>query len=96
MQAAIFLAPPLVPPVTPNKSLASPQRAVSRLRTPKCPRSKQVHQWQTTPQQLITAPFPPEACETIGGEACDVEMYPEVKLKPEARNTPRSTSEQID
>ncbi|KAG6592823.1 Light-regulated protein, chloroplastic, partial [Cucurbita argyrosperma subsp. sororia] len=29
--------------------------------------------------------FPAEACDTVGGEACDVEMYPEVKLKPEAK-----------
>ncbi|KAG6781352.1 hypothetical protein POTOM_014249 [Populus tomentosa] len=45
---------------------------------------------------VLSSVFPAEACETIGGEACDVEMYPEVKLKPDARNTPRSTSEQID
>ncbi|KAM0947127.1 putative light regulated Lir1 [Dioscorea sansibarensis] len=24
--------------------------------------------------------FPAEACETVGGTACDVEMFPEVKL----------------
>ncbi|XP_023004893.1 uncharacterized protein LOC111498071 [Cucurbita maxima] len=29
--------------------------------------------------------FPAEACDTVGGEACDVDMYPEVKLKPEAK-----------
>ena len=41
--------------------------------------------------------FPAEACKTIGGEACDVEMYPEVKLKPEAKsNKDMIASEQID
>ncbi|KAI8541258.1 hypothetical protein RHMOL_Rhmol08G0047600 [Rhododendron molle] len=41
--------------------------------------------------------FPAEACETIGGEACAAEMYPEVELKPEARsNITKSTSESID
>ena len=41
--------------------------------------------------------FPAEACETIGGEACDVEMYPEVKPKPEAQgNKDKTASEQID
>lgn len=29
--------------------------------------------------------FPAEACMTIGGEACDVEMYPEVKFQPEVK-----------
>lgn len=29
--------------------------------------------------------FPAEACETIGGEACLADTYPEVKLQPEAR-----------
>lgn len=40
--------------------------------------------------------FPAEACETIGGEACDVEMYPEVKLKSVAKSTTSTTTEQID
>ncbi|XP_043725139.1 light-regulated protein, chloroplastic [Telopea speciosissima] len=30
--------------------------------------------------------FPAEACETIGGEACAAEMYPEVKIKTEDGN----------
>ncbi|CAI8613482.1 unnamed protein product [Vicia faba] len=30
--------------------------------------------------------FPAEACETVGGEACLADMYPEVKLQPEASN----------
>lgn len=37
--------------------------------------------------------FPAEACETLGGEACLAEIYPEVKLQPQsqARNdTPRT------
>lgn len=43
--------------------------------------------------------FPAEACETIGGEACDVEMYPEVKLKQEFSNklpADRAASESIE
>ncbi|KAI7727278.1 hypothetical protein M8C21_026939 [Ambrosia artemisiifolia] len=31
--------------------------------------------------------FPAEACETVGGVACDVEMFPETKLKQEPTNT---------
>ena len=35
--------------------------------------------------ELNCSVFPAEACETIGGEACDAEMYREVNLKPEAK-----------
>lgn len=45
----------------------------------------------------MTSVFPAEACETIGGEACDVEMYPEAKIKPEAPSSKnRATSEQTE
>lgn len=40
--------------------------------------------------------FPAEACETIGGEACDVEMYPEVKLQTEIQNKAMSSAELVD
>lgn len=36
---------------------------------------------------FICSVFPAEACDTVGGDACDAEMYPEVKLKAEARST---------
>jgi hypothetical protein len=37
--------------------------------------------------------FPAEACETVGGEACSADMYPEVKLQPEAKkDTPKAAS----
>jgi len=39
--------------------------------------------------------FPAEACETVGGEACMAEMYPEVKLQPEAK-TPRVVTENVE
>lgn len=48
---------------------------------------------------VVLRVFPVEACETIGGEACMAEMYPEVKLKPEASrsDTPRvASSENVD
>lgn len=34
-----------------------------------------------------TSVFPAEACETIGGEACNVEMYPEAKLTPDLKSS---------
>ncbi|CAK7336054.1 unnamed protein product [Dovyalis caffra] len=99
MQAAIFLAPPVLPLVTPNKSLVSARRAVSKLQTSKCSPIKASapvdNDTPTVDYSSFTSVFPAEACETVGGEACDVEMYPEVKLKPDATSTP-STSEQID
>lgn len=45
---------------------------------------------------MTSSVFPAEACETIGGEACDVEMHPEVKLTPDLRSSqPRDVSEEI-
>lgn len=48
--------------------------------------------------QEIFSVFPAEACETVGGEACDVEMYPEVKLtQPESKSSQaRTASEMVD
>lgn len=40
--------------------------------------------------------FPAEACETIGGEACDVEMYPETKPKSAENTTKTQVSESVD
>ncbi|KAI5651048.1 hypothetical protein M9H77_37053 [Catharanthus roseus] len=43
--------------------------------------------------------FPAEACETIGGDACLANIYPEAKLEPEnrRRNTPsQSQSESAE
>ncbi|KAJ7971776.1 light-regulated protein [Quillaja saponaria] len=34
----------------------------------------------------VISVFPAEACETIGGDACLADIYPEVKLEPEPRN----------
>ncbi|KAJ6702131.1 LIGHT-REGULATED PROTEIN-LIKE [Salix koriyanagi] len=100
MQAAVFLSPSLLPLVSPNKSLASARRVVPRLQTSQCSPIKAsapvANDASTVDYSSVTSVFPAEACETVGGEACDVEMYPEVKLKPDARSTTLSTSEQID
>lgn len=39
-----------------------------------------------------TSVFPAEACETVGGDACDAKMNPEVKLNPEAKSNTNKTS----
>ncbi|KAF5187112.1 light-regulated protein-like [Thalictrum thalictroides] len=44
-----------------------------------------------------TSVFPAEACETIGGDACDAEIFPEVKLKAEDGSTKaKITQESVD
>lgn len=54
-----------------------------------------------TPQvdynSMASSVFPAEACETLGGVACDVEMFPETKLKevePNPKITTTTTSSQ--
>nr|GEY29638.1 light-regulated protein-like [Tanacetum cinerariifolium] len=37
--------------------------------------------------------FPAEACETLGGVACDAEMFPETKPQPKAKDAPPATSQ---
>ena len=37
------------------------------------------------------------SCETVGGEACDAEMYPEVNIKQEVKyNTAKTSSEAVE
>lgn len=47
---------------------------------------------------FLRSVFPAEACETIGGEACDVEMYPETKPKSTHTHTLKNNtlSESVD
>lgn len=46
---------------------------------------------------LFFSVFPAEACETIGGEACVADIYPEVRIQPEARNsTQKIASENVE
>ncbi|CAA0824597.1 CCR-like [Striga hermonthica] len=40
--------------------------------------------------------FPAEACETIGGETCLADMYPEVKLQPQAEKPKGARPEAIE
>ncbi|CAA7400504.1 unnamed protein product [Spirodela intermedia] len=54
------------------------------------------------PENLIvdysssTSVFPAEACETIGGDACAVEMFPEVKPPQQAAAAARAGAEEVD
>ncbi|KAL6984003.1 hypothetical protein U1Q18_017378, partial [Sarracenia purpurea var. burkii] len=104
MQAALYLSPSSFPTLTPTKPIASPWRSCS---TPplQSTNSLPLIKLAATPSDdnstvdysTITSVFPAEACETVGGAACDVEMYPEVKLNPDTKNnTTRKATEMVD
>ncbi|XVF02139.1 hypothetical protein REPUB_Repub04eG0150100 [Reevesia pubescens] len=101
MQAALSFTPSALSiVVTPTKALALPWKSMLKMQTPRCSPIKAIPAAQdnsTADYSSMASVFPAEACETIGGEACDVEMYPEAKLKPEAQSSKGKTaSEQID
>ncbi|KAK4377031.1 hypothetical protein RND71_003327 [Anisodus tanguticus] len=101
MQAALCSTLSYIPPVTPSKILVSPLRSISNFRTHiTCPLIKATtvaSDTYTVDYSSMTSVFPAEACETIGGEACDVEMYPESKLKSAPTSNRRTTaSESVD
>ncbi|OWM76294.1 hypothetical protein CDL15_Pgr009940 [Punica granatum] len=100
MQAAIFSVSQPLPLLKPTKTLASPWKSIPRLRASRPPTIRAVagsNDPSAVDYSSTTSVFPAEACETIGGDACAAEMYPEVKLTPEADgNEPRTASENVD
>ncbi|PON54806.1 Light regulated Lir [Parasponia andersonii] len=102
MQATLNLppSPPLPLIIAPTKSVALPWNPLittTKLQTTTFRRlqlkpTAAANDAATVDYSSITSVFPAEACETIGGEACDVEMYPEVKLSPEPSNTAAATT----
>ncbi|WCJ26736.1 Light-regulated protein 1 chloroplastic [Euphorbia peplus] len=107
MQAAVHLPLPLLPlsstVITTSKSMAMPRprTSLTRLQTPRVSlfkaKSEDTYDASAVDYSSVTSVFPAEACETTGGEACEVEMYPETKLKTEPKTTkPTTTTEQID
>ncbi|KAK2970589.1 hypothetical protein RJ640_011778 [Escallonia rubra] len=99
MQAALTLRPSSLPLLAPSRTMASPARSLHTLQTSRCLPNKQtavVSDTSTADYSSITSVFPAEACETVGGEACDAEMYPEVKLKPETSNKAKTALESED
>ncbi|KAK9271508.1 hypothetical protein L1049_001868 [Liquidambar formosana] len=100
MQAALTFAPPLCP-LTPSKSFSTHRSFSPKLAGPIASRSSAIkatavaYDTSTVDYSSMFSVFPAEACETIGGEACVADIYPEVKFQPEARNN-RRASEFID
>ncbi|XP_057489333.1 light-regulated protein, chloroplastic-like [Actinidia eriantha] len=99
MQGTLCFAPNLIP-CTPTKNLSTPwmslpKQASSRFSPIKA--TSVAYDTSVVDYSSTFSVFPAEACETIGGEACAADMYPEVKLKPESRNNmARLASEMIE
>nr|GME09168.1 light-regulated protein-like [Ipomoea batatas] len=98
--AALSFQPSTLPRVTPSKTLVSPLRSISAPRTSLCPSIKATavaNEALMVDYSSMASVFPAEACETIGGDACNVEMYPEVKLNSAPRNNmPRTALERVE
>ncbi|XP_059633463.1 light-regulated protein, chloroplastic [Cornus florida] len=101
MQAVLHFAPSSTPLFTPFKTSTPSWKLAHRPQiTFRCPPVNVTVATYDNPAvdyNSKNSVFPAEACETIGGEACDAEMYPEVKLKPETKNNKtKATSELVD
>ncbi|KAJ1407831.1 Light regulated Lir1 [Sesbania bispinosa] len=104
MQTALTFAAPNVVPLTPAKSVSHvtsfPTKLIGSHAQPRYTPIKVAtvsYDTSTVDYNSAFSVFPAEACETIGGEACMADMYPEAKLQPEARNaTPRVASESVE
>ncbi|KMZ64427.1 putative Light-regulated protein [Zostera marina] len=59
---------------------------------------KPVSDTSTVDYSSQTSVFPAEACDTVGGEACDVQMFPETKpaQKQQATGSKTIVSEEVD
>ncbi|XP_058179921.1 light-regulated protein, chloroplastic [Rhododendron vialii] len=102
MQAALCFAPNLLH-FTPSKKFPKPGMSALPKLTASPPsrvsliKATAANEPSVVDYSSAVSVFPAEACETIGGEACDAEMYPEVEFKPEARsNIAKSASESIE
>ncbi len=104
MQTALTFAAPNVVPLTPAKSVSHVTSFPTKLtgsHTSPCYTAIKVatvtYDTSTADYNSAFSVFPAEACETIGGDACLADIYPEVRLQPEARSdTPRVASENVE
>ncbi|KAL6350295.1 hypothetical protein AAG906_004243 [Vitis piasezkii] len=78
MQAALSFPPSTLPLLTPTKPFSPPKNPISKLQTSPFPPLRATSKLQETPSTVdyssTTSVFPAEACEVVGGEACDAEM----------------------
>ncbi|KAF3775259.1 Light-regulated protein [Nymphaea thermarum] len=97
MQAALSLSTPISIPR--NKNLvpwttAKPRKNSILLR----PRVSSSAESVTADYSSATSVFPAEACDVVGGEACDAVMYPEVKPTAEMASSRagQNATEEVD
>ncbi|KAK0592648.1 hypothetical protein LWI29_022933 [Acer saccharum] len=100
MQAALSFPSSFLSVSTPARPLVLPRRDMPRLlhTSPNCPSIKAtpaVNDSSTADYSSNVSVFPAEACETLGGDACDADMYPEVKLKPDTESEKVKTSSEL-
>ncbi|TKY62984.1 Light-regulated protein [Spatholobus suberectus] len=102
MQTALTFAAPNVVPLAPTKSVSQLTSFPTKLKAPRASPSHSPIKVATVDNDTSTVDynsafsvFPAEACETIGGEACMADMYPEARLQPEAK-TPRVATENVE
>ncbi|RDX77851.1 Light-regulated protein, partial [Mucuna pruriens] len=102
MQTALTLRVPNVVPLAPTKSVSHLNTFPTKVKAPRAsPRYSPIkvatveYDTSTVDYNSAFSVFPAEACETIGGEACMAEMYPEAKLQPQAY-TPRVATETVE
>ncbi|XP_078441331.1 CCR-like protein [Wolffia australiana] len=76
-----------------------PPGVASRRRSARLPPlSASAQENLTVDYSSSTSVFPAEACETLGGDACAANVFPETKLPPanNSANANKPSSEQID
>ncbi|OMO85545.1 Light regulated Lir1 [Corchorus capsularis] len=101
MQAAATLsinAPTLLPKFSPSKIFsAQPLRQGCSVapRRVSIKATATTYDTSTVDYNSIFSVFPAEACETVGGDACRADMYPEVRLQPEARNVDSAAAAEL-
>ncbi|RWR86936.1 light-regulated protein [Cinnamomum micranthum f. kanehirae] len=90
MQSALCFPSSLPFTATTTRTSPSWKPSLRQQKTLSLPRIKApaaTPETSTVDYSSTTSVFPAEACDTVGGEACDAEMYPEVKLKAQASRT---------
>ncbi|CAJ1790567.1 unnamed protein product [Sphenostylis stenocarpa] len=104
MQTALTFVAPNAVPFAPTKSLTHLTNFPTKLKAPRSsPRFSPIRVATAEPDTSTVdynsafSVFPAEACETIGGETCMADMYPEAKVQPQAKSaTPRVSTENVE
>ncbi|KAJ8752312.1 hypothetical protein K2173_003948 [Erythroxylum novogranatense] len=88
MQAALRITPTVLP-IYPSKAISITPPKLPGSVTSRCSAIKAAsvaYETSTVDYSSTLSVFPAEACEVVGGDACQADIYPEVRLNPDARN----------